>query len=66
MRIIGSVESYKCFNDCSQMGCPGHTIQMIYDTVSDIYYTIDEKQQTNYYDRNQLKALFESYGNVEF
>lgn len=28
-------QKYNCYNDCSQAGCPGHTMRVGYHSVSD-------------------------------
>lgn len=58
---------YKCFNDCRQEGCPGHKMQLIYETVSDMVtlVTLGHKDKngewtnskTEVFDRNELNAL---------
>jgi len=58
---------YKCFNDCIQTGCPGHRMQIIYETVSDtvILVTLGHKDKngewsngkTEVFDRNEIKGL---------
>lgn len=62
---------YKCFNDCYSTGCPGHNMQIVYETVSDTITLItlghkdnngewtNSKQEV--FDRNEIKALLTAW-----
>lgn len=62
---------YTCFNDCRQSGCPGHKMQMIYETVSDTVtlVTLGHKDQNGEWvnikvkvlDRNEIRALTKAW-----
>lgn len=46
--------TYKCHNDCRMEGCPGHTITLDLDTVSD---TVAELRDDVYYETWDWKEL---------
>ena len=62
---------YKCFNDCIQTGCPGHEMQIIYETTSDTIRvtTLGHKDKngewtnskSEFFDRNEIKALTKAW-----
>jgi len=54
---IGPDIKYKCNNDCSQMGCPGHTMRMDDSRSSDVISFVMDGDPLIYLDENQWKAM---------
>lgn len=55
--------SYRCSNDCSQLGCPGHTMQVIsHNTPDTVEILIDGKHCVTFND-NEFIAMLTSYEN---
>ena len=64
----GPPETYTCFTDCEQRGCPGHTLRVAWHRTSDILRTEELGKEgwkaTRHFDRNELLAImaaFEAY-----
>ena len=41
MSVIKMTKKYHCYNDCSQVGCPGHEFKIEFQSATD-YVTIDD------------------------
>lgn len=52
----GPKVSYKCFNDCVQTGCPGHTLRVKYHNTSDVMFFEDERGNTEAEDPSAWRA----------
>ncbi len=57
MKLNGLIRNYRCFNDCRQVGCPGHKLRMIYDTVSDTISCEIDGERYHTYDPNEWRAM---------
>jgi hypothetical protein len=54
---IGPEIKYKCSNDCSQTGCPGHTMRMDDCRSSDVISFVIDGKPIIYLDENKWKAM---------
>lgn len=53
--------TYRCFNDCRQEGCPGHTLRAgIHRTVDIIFFEIDGKRERNF-DQREWKTMLRAW-----
>ena len=54
---IGPEIKYTCNNDCSQTGCPGHTMRMDDSRSSDVISFVMDGKPLIYLDENQWQAM---------
>lgn len=48
---------YKCFNDCNQLGCPGHRVREVFCRSSDTLRFEVEGREDVWFDVNQWEAM---------
>lgn len=63
----GSLEQYKCFDDCRQTGCPGHTLQISLQRTSNVFFLVIDgnEEEAIYFDLNQIEAAQKSWESLE-
>ncbi len=54
---ISEPMSYKCSSDCRQEGCPGHTVEVIYENTSDTVAILKDEEVVAIFDDNQWEAI---------
>jgi hypothetical protein len=57
---IGPEIKYTCNNDCSQMGCPGHTMRMDVCRSSDVISFQKDGETYLWLDENEWSAMHEA------
>lgn len=58
----GPAVPYKCLNDCSQAGCPGHTVTFACHHTSMVYRVeISDEERPVFFDPDQFRAILKSY-----
>lgn len=53
----GTEVKYRCNNDCSQMGCPGHTMRMDSSRTSDTIIFVKDGVEIHWFDENEWTAM---------
>lgn len=62
-RIRGKEVPYRCFHDCRQEGCPGHTIRVdYYNTVDLVEVHVDGEERAEWlFDPMEFEAILKSW-----
>ena len=61
MTTHGPEIKYRCFNDCVQTGCPGHTVKVKYHHTSDVMFFVDEKGREESEDPDRWRAKMRAW-----
>lgn len=56
MALVTREASYRCSDDCTMSGCPGHTGRLAYHSVSD-HYVFNMNGETYAFERGELEAM---------
>jgi hypothetical protein len=57
----GNAVEFKCFNDCVQTGCPGHSVRMIYYNTSDTFGVEVDSQRWYVFDPEMFRTMIKAY-----
>ena len=59
MATIKLKKKYKCYNDCSQAGCPGHEFEIEFHSVTDYVSIKDGKGKMVGFEPPELNCLID-------